>query len=91
MSQETFEITCLHPRNDGKFRAEVGKDMTAELLVTELAKAGFLEPPSSPNQYMLTQTKTSTTIPASSTLVAAGVASGDTLAITARNIAAAEI
>ena len=72
MDQPLIEVIFMHPKLSTRFPAEVSPDTTAQMAVDELAKAKFIDPPSSGVQYVLVHQKSNSMIPAASTLPPGG-------------------
>lgn len=88
MTQPLIEVVFAHPKFSTKFPAEVSPDTTAQMACDELVKAKFIDAPTSGVQYVLVHQSSGSTIPASTTLAAAGVKSGDTVMVTEKTAGA---
>lgn len=77
-----IEVAFLHPRDSREFKAEIGGGTTGQKAIDELVKAGFIDAPSANAAYALQLQRTGKSIPLSSPFAAAGVQTGDLVAVT---------
>jgi len=81
-------VVFLHPRDGGEFAADIGPTTTGQAAIDGLVQEQFLPPPNAAMSYALQLQRTGKTIALSDTLVGAGVADNDRLAVLASQIAA---
>lgn len=84
MGTDNKDITVifLHPRDSTQFKAAIGPATTGAEALDGLISEGFIEKTDGTRNYVLQHQKTEKSIPRSASLVASGVADGDTVAVT---------
>ncbi len=82
MASKTLALTFTNPRDGKTYDADVGPEMQTHELVNNLIEVDFIQPAPPKQKYSFAIKRTGATIPADTSLEAAGVVDGDTLMIT---------
>lgn len=83
-----IRVSFTHPRSGDAYDAEIGPSTTARQALEGLVKAKFID---ADTPCLVTLERTGKQVPLSASLMSSGVQAGDTIALTAGEIAATRV